>query len=447
MNKQNKKKIFVISFAAIATISVVLNVFLIRLCNKLINQVKNNENQVLNNNEGFVDNIDKNEEDNINNNEIVEIEEKEEPEKECIYKYIEGKERQVIVEKEVEKIVEVPATSTDAIVTYIDVEGSTKIIELPSGTTINFSAGEHGTYDSIPSPITLTDNQELDITDSSYNPSSVEVNYIFKGFSYSGDTMTCVYSLASNTVNVEHKQIANSIIKNNVVYVKHEYLESTGTQYIDTGITFNASDYTGEIVFQYTVATSNTWLFGAVNNSYVGCEAGLSSGGVFYSEAGFTYSQNNTSLKTTGTFTTSAFSPSNNNFYLFARNAPTLANVKAKVFSCKIKKGTSPILDLVPAERISDKKLGMLDQLSGTFLVNKESGNFICPDDIVLVPGISAGRVIASGTYESSSSLTIAAIANDGYRFVKWSDGITNATRIITVGSETVYTALFVPNN
>ena len=437
MNKYSKLKTINVFLTIIAIISVIFNIYLIATRTKLLKQ-DDTIKQTDNNNETVaeekVDN--KQQEDN----KVEEVRADKEKESKVEYVYIEGEEKEIIVEKEIE----VPATSTDATITYVDAIGNTKTIELPSGTTINFSAGEHGTYDSIPSSITLTDNQELDITDASYKPSKVEVNYIFKGLSYSGDTLTCVYSLADNTVNVDHKQITNTVIKNGVAYIKHEYLESTGTQYIDTGINFNASDYNGEIVFQYTSADNNTWFFGAVNNSYVGCEAGISSDGSFYASAGFTYSQNNTSLETTGTFTTSSFSPTNNNFYLFARNAPTLANVKAKVFSCKIKKGTQLKLDLVPAERISDGKVGALDLVNGTLLERKGSGEFKCPNDTVLIPGINAGKVMASGSYESGSTLTLTAIPNDDYIFAKWFDGNTSPTRTITVGSSTVYTALFI---
>ena len=128
-----------------------------------------------------------------------------------------------------------PQTSYASVV-YKDMTSSQQTLFLPSGETINFDAGEHGTYDVIPSSITLSNNQQLDITDSSYNPSSVEVNYIFKGFSYSGNTMKCEYSLANSTVNVDCKQATNIIRKNDVLYIQLDYLKGTGTQYIDTGI-------------------------------------------------------------------------------------------------------------------------------------------------------------------------------------------------------------------
>ena len=54
------------------------------------------------------------------------------------------------------------------------------------------------------------------------------------------------------------------------------------------------------------------------------------------------------------------------------------------------------------------------------------------------------GTVTGSGMYAVGSSVTITAKADSGYKFVKWSDGNTTASRTITVGSSSaVYTAVF----
>lgn len=331
-----------------------------------------------------------------------------------------------------------------ASIMYKDMTGTQQTLFLQSGTTINFSAGEHGSYDSIPPSITLTDNQQLDITDASYEPTDVEVNYIFKGFSYSGNTMKCEYSLVDNIVNVECKQIANSIIKNNVIYIQHDYIESTGTQYINTGVIFDDSNYNGEVVFQYITPTNNTWLFGAVNTSYVGCEAGIT-GANFYTAAGFSYSQTNLVSKTKGIFSTTSIIPSNNAFYLFARNAPLPSYVTAKIFSCLIKQGETVKVDLVPAERVSDGVAGMLDKEHGTFLLNSGSGVFKHPD-VVLDSGINVGKIMATGSYEIGSTIELTAVANSGYIFAGWSDGVQTETRTISVGDDIGCVALFALN-
>ena len=55
------------------------------------------------------------------------------------------------------------------------------------------------------------------------------------------------------------------------------------------------------------------------------------------------------------------------------------------------------------------------------------------------------GSIIGGGEYEKDSEITLTATANSGYRFVKWSDGNTNATRTITVTEDISLTAEFEP--
>ena len=53
------------------------------------------------------------------------------------------------------------------------------------------------------------------------------------------------------------------------------------------------------------------------------------------------------------------------------------------------------------------------------------------------------GSVTGSGTYTKGTNATIVATPNDGYRFVKWSDGNTNATRSIVVNEDMTLSAIF----
>lgn len=62
---------------------------------------------------------------------------------------------------------------------------------------------------------------------------------------------------------------------------------------------------------------------------------------------------------------------------------------------------------------------------------------------ITVIAG-EGGTVTGSDMYVAGSTATITAKANTGYKFVKWSDGNTDATRTITVGNTSaVYTAVF----
>jgi hypothetical protein len=53
------------------------------------------------------------------------------------------------------------------------------------------------------------------------------------------------------------------------------------------------------------------------------------------------------------------------------------------------------------------------------------------------------GSVFGSGDYAKDSTITIGAIANSGYRFVQWDDGIKQNPRSITVTQDSIFTAEF----
>ncbi len=53
------------------------------------------------------------------------------------------------------------------------------------------------------------------------------------------------------------------------------------------------------------------------------------------------------------------------------------------------------------------------------------------------------GTVTGGGSYEYGASVTLTATPNDGYGFVKWSDGVTTATRTVSVTGAATYTAVF----
>lgn len=55
----------------------------------------------------------------------------------------------------------------------------------------------------------------------------------------------------------------------------------------------------------------------------------------------------------------------------------------------------------------------------------------------------TGGTVTGGGDYETGTTATIKATPNTGYKFVKWSDGNTNATRTVTVTADTTLTAVF----
>ena len=57
------------------------------------------------------------------------------------------------------------------------------------------------------------------------------------------------------------------------------------------------------------------------------------------------------------------------------------------------------------------------------------------------------GTVTGGGSYANGSTVTLTAVANNGYHFVQWSDGVTDNPRTITVSANATYYAQFAVNN
>lgn len=69
-------------------------------------------------------------------------------------------------------------------------------------------------------------------------------------------------------------------------------------------------------------------------------------------------------------------------------------------------------------------------------------------EKITYTIGVSAengGTVSGGGAYEHGSNITLKAVPSAGYKFVKWSDGVTSASRSVTVTGDASYTAIFSP--
>ena len=69
--------------------------------------------------------------------------------------------------------------------------------------------------------------------------------------------------------------------------------------------------------------------------------------------------------------------------------------------------------------------------------------DYTIPDYTLTLTATEGGTVTGGGTYESGTTATLTATPSDGYKFVQWSDGDTNATRTVTVAADATYTAEF----
>ena len=258
-------------------------------------------------------------------------------------------------------------------------------------------------------------------------------------------------------------EIAKVYLGTNLVYQKKssstlpydaeiEYLEATGTQYIDTGIK-PTTNFKSEIKGQYLQNNDNfDTLLGCYDGTNFGVAVGLQStsgGNKLYVQLGRTYNAlNNASTLTLHTFTsqlsnsiqsididgtTNTASYSGNlpdmTFYLFARNRTTTAGSysNAKIYYCKIWNGGNLVRDFIPV-RVGQVGY-MYDKVSGQLFGNLGTNNFILGDDKI---DIDMDGLIGYWNYEdaavngnwvdriNSFQLQLggtAAKTSDGYRF------------------------------
>lgn len=201
-------------------------------------------------------------------------------------------------------------------------------------------------------------------------------------------------------------------------YTKLEYIESNGTQYIDTGFKHN-QDTRVVMNVQPTASSlsSNVFLFdGASGNTTrkgVFYHASASKWAVDYkSDSNRQYISNTatnanfiidydknvcTINNETITFTASTFQ-STVNMALFATNynGTVQGYVSAKLYSCQIYDNGILIRDFVPALR-SDGIAGLYDAINDKFYVSSGSGNFIASSDNNEVVAV---QTTVTGTYK-----------------------------------------------
>ena len=191
-------------------------------------------------------------------------------------------------------------------------------------------------------------------------------------------------------------------------YQEVEYIEGTGTQYINTNlylssglkfdIDYSISDAT---VYQTIIGSDNGWrsryFFGAVDTT-------ISKSYWYYGNRSITFDneigalnlktnvQNNGNTLTmsniNGTVTKSVSASlnytSDYTIMLFAlnREGSIVDQSHAKIYMAKIYNGNNLIRDYVPCYRKSDGIIGLYDLVNNTFSTNSGSGTFIKGRDI-----------------------------------------------------------------
>ncbi|MBQ8299899.1 MAG: hypothetical protein IJX99_08645 [Clostridia bacterium] len=187
----------------------------------------------------------------------------------------------------------------------------------------------------------------------------------------------CLYDEVSKTYfyNIGTGEFSGGVsINREVDYV--EYIQSTGTQYIDTGIVPNTNTKV-EIAFQATsVTSSESWIYAVAQGTAGSFRAGLVSK-KFYTSNGFSYSQSVTTAYTvaTGACAYNQTLPA----YLFSQRENNsiahTANSKYKLFYCKIWENNILIAHFRPCKDKAGNYC-LYDEITKTYLYNNGTGEF-----------------------------------------------------------------------
>ena len=170
-------------------------------------------------------------------------------------------------------------------------------------------------------------------------------------------------------------------------YTELEYIEATGTQWINTGVTGHAR---WEFDIEFT-KTNKRQLMGYYGNQdeYWGCQTdgkyGLFAGSTigaaggrdtivhdFQQGAATLWTQNQT-LGIGGNATLGS-----NQYQLFDIMSDPQFCCHAKLYRCKCVQNGSLIRDFIPAMRNSDGVIGLIDVVNNVFYTNAGTGHFVC---------------------------------------------------------------------
>ena len=229
-------------------------------------------------------------------------------------------------------------------------------------------------------------------------------------------------------------------------YTFLEYIESTGTQYINTRVPIGNRDIKVIADFQYTnLPSSNQRLFGARTSDYIcfylfgpdGSNQWKGQIGAGGSEQYINGKDTNRHIVTldnsTGLYQIdeTAITLSTTNYdltyylYIFCQNnaGNTQDYSQSKIYSFKIYKSNTLIRYFMPAMRNSDGVIGLYDKANDVFYPNKGTGEFIGGQpvwNVNIIYDESMGSATGSGTYIDGEDVTLVATPKQGCTFKGW---------------------------
>ena len=181
-----------------------------------------------------------------------------------------------------------------------------------------------------------------------------------------------------------------------------EYIESSGTQYIDsglpltltTGVSFDAQYKNGESigvllgVLEINVGRLQPYYldYGTLKANYqISSNSITLTSSNLYDRYTLEFNVNNSDIKFNGVSvgTVDNIGSTTNTIYLFCRNysaSPYYASVK--LYSCKFYDNGILVRDYIPCYRKADNVIGLYDSINGVFYTNAGTGTFTKGADV-----------------------------------------------------------------
>lgn len=221
----------------------------------------------------------------------------------------------------------------------------------------------------------------------------------------------------------------------NPYYEELAYIQSNGSQYINTDIT----GYTAfKLKFQLLNTGSNQYgIFGSRQSGSANRFGCMVYSGLFHFMIGSSnmwnasvdtsiheLDFNSTRLIADGVeyATPQDQSYGSSDFYLFAMNRNSNGRIPQRIWYFETYDENGNLThNFVPARRKSDSAIGLYDTINNDFYGNNGTGTFSYKllADVTVTPE-NSGTITGTGEYAVGSNVTLTAIPNSGYTFEKW---------------------------
>jgi len=259
-------------------------------------------------------------------------------------------------------------------------------------------------------------------------------------------------------------------------YTELEYIESSGTQYIDTGYMFTDNRAAKVVIDTAFMSDGSTWRGHGINNGALGGPwVGIStsnkhgagtSDGIFQSSNTATIGTRYlyTFDVTSGTFSvkdvvndavvhtetgiTTSYVPGTRTYKLFGYANGNDINHTAKhasrVYSLKLYENDILVRDMIPVRRNSDGAVGMYDKVTNTFFANAGTGTFSAGSDgesSGLCVDVGMGYYAAAQTvnYGSNGTRTACPAGTTTVGYGHGADEANDCGRELHIGNSVIY--------